>query len=269
MSFSSRFLGSNKVTLDDIDASRRFTDLAENKEAMKVKLAELATQIAEFQNILFAQKKHRVLIILQGMDTSGKDGTVKSVFAATNPAGIRSVSFKAPTSEELAHDFLWRVHQKIPASGELVIFNRSHYEDVLITKVHARIDAKELERRYAHIRAFEQMLVETGTTLLKLFLHISKDAQKTRLEERIIDPNKHWKFSPQDLIERASWPAYQEAYQAAINATHTESTPWHIIPADSKSQRNLIVASIVAEKLASLGLAYPPPNPSYFQLKVE
>lgn len=269
MNISAQFLASGKVLLQEKDANLRPLATAVSKEQMKEKTAELSAKIAEFQNILYAQQKHKLLIILQGMDTSGKDGTVKVVFGASNPAGIRSVSFKAPTTQELAHDFLWRIHQQVPAAGELVIFNRSHYEDVLITQVHGWIDLTEVKRRLAHINAFERLLMETGTTILKFFLHISKDEQKARLEERLHDPNKHWKFSPQDLVERASWSAYQEAYQSTISATHTPEAPWHIIPANSKSQRNLIIASIVAEKLASLDLAYPSPHPDYFKLRVE
>lgn len=269
MNISAQFLASDKTVLQDKDAGLHVLASAGNKALMKEKTLELSAQIAEFQNILYAQQKHKLLIILQGMDTSGKDGTVRVVFGASNPAGIRSVSYKAPTAQELAHDYLWRIHQQVPAAGELVIFNRSHYEDVLITRVHGWITADEVKRRYAHINAFERMLSETGTTILKFFLHISKDEQKERLQERLSDPHKHWKFDPQDLIERASWDDYQEAYQAAISATHTEHAPWHIIPANSKTQRNLIIASIVAEKLASLNLSYPEPQPDYFKIKVE
>ncbi|MFA9274266.1 MAG: PPK2 family polyphosphate kinase [Candidatus Aquirickettsiella gammari] len=269
MNISAQFLASEKTVLQEQDASLRPSTLANTKALMKERTLELSTQIGEFQNILYAQQKHKLLIILQGMDTSGKDGTVRVVFGASNPAGIRSVSYKAPTAQELAHDYLWRIHQQVPAAGELVIFNRSHYEDVLITRVHVWITADEVKRRYAHINAFERMLSETGTTILKFFLHISKDEQKERLQERLNDPHKHWKFDPQDLTERALWADYQEAYQAAIRATHTEHAPWHIIPANSKTQRNLIIASIVAEKLASLNLSYPEPHPDYFKLKVE
>lgn len=269
MNISAQFLASEKIVLLEKDASLRSLISAGNKELMKEKTLELSAQIAEFQNILYAQQKHKILIILQGMDTSGKDGTVRVVFGASNPAGIRSVSYKAPSTQELAHDYLWRIHQQVPAAGELVIFNRSHYEDVLITRVHAWITAEEVKRRYAHINAFERMLSETGTTILKFFLHISKDEQKERLQERLNDPHKHWKFDPQDLTERASWTDYQDAYQAVIRATHTEHAPWHIIPANSKTQRNLIVASIVAEKLAGLNLSYPEPHPDYFKIKVE
>ena len=264
-----QLLASSNLVLQDADAGKRPFDELGTKEAMRLETGSLSEQIAVFQDMLYAQHQHKLLVILQGMDTSGKDGTVKAVFGQLNPAGVRSVSFKAPSATELAHDFLWRIHQHVPAAGEVVIFNRSHYEDVLITKVHAWIDEAECKRRYAHINAFERMLSETGTTILKFFLHISKDEQKQRLEARIADPNKHWKFDPQDLSERKLWADYQATYQDAIRATHTEHAPWHIIPADSKTQRNLAIAHIVADKLAAMELAYPAANPAYYKLKVD
>jgi len=182
--------------------------------------------------------------------------------------GIRSIAFKAPSENERDHDYLWRVHQQVPARGEIVIFNRSHYEDVLITRVHAWIDDNECQRRYAQIRDFERMLVETGTVLLKFFLHISKDEQKQRLQARLDDPQKHWKFDRQDLVERQSWDDYQQAYQQAIEETDTDHAPWYVIPADSKTHRNLAIASIVAEVLEKMQLSYPPANPDYAKLQV-
>ncbi|MBR7800578.1 PPK2 family polyphosphate kinase [Undibacterium fentianense] len=269
MTISTQFLASDKFVLLDKNAAHRPLFTESTKQLMKQKTTEISVQIAEFQNILYAQHQHKVLIILQGMDTSGKDGTVRVVFGAANPAGVRSVSFKTPSPHELDHDFLWRIHQQVPAAGELVIFNRSHYEDVLITQVHQLIDHSEAKRRYAHINAFERMLHETGTTILKFFLHIAKDEQKKRLEERLQDPNKHWKFSEQDLLERQSWEAYQTVYQTTIRATHTDYAPWHIVPSNSKTQRNLIIASIVAETLAKMDLHYPVPHPEYFAIQVD
>ncbi len=190
-------------------------------------------------------------------------------FPTSSPFGALTAADAPPTEEELDHDYLWRVHKQVPGKGELVVFNRSHYEDVLITKVHAWIDDAECKRRIAHINAFERMLSETGTTILKFFLHISKDEQKQRLEARIADPDKHWKFDPQDLSERKLWADYQATYQDAIRATHTEHAPWHIIPADSKTQRNLAIAHIVADKLAAMELAYPAANPAFYKLKVD
>ena len=240
----------------------------EQKQIDKLSTVILAEKISDFQNILYAQKQHKLLIVLQGMDTSGKDGTVRGVFGQTNPLGARSVAFKAPSTVEKEHDYLWRIHQEVPVKGEIVIFNRSHYEDVLVTRVHDWIDQNECERRYKQIRDFERMLAETGSIILKFFLHISKAEQKQRLEERLADPEKHWKFDPQDLIEREHWDRYQQLYSDAIAASDANHAPWYIIPADSKTQRNLAIAQIVHEKLLSLKLAFPPGNPEYSKIKV-
>ena len=202
------------------------------------------------------------------MDTSGKDGTIRGVFGEINPLGAHTVAFKAPSIVELEHDYLWRIHQEVPRKGEIVIFNRSHYEDVLITRVHGLIDGAECKRRFAHIRDFERMLAETGTVILKFFLHISKGEQKERLEERLADASKNWKFDPQDLVERESWKQYQEAYSEAISATDADHAPWYVIPADSKTQRNLVIANIVIEKLESMDLAFPARNADFKKLKV-
>lgn len=240
----------------------------DQKQADKLTTLSLAEKISELQNILYAQKQHKLLIVLQGMDTSGKDGTVRGVFGQINPLGARTVAFKAPSTVEKEHDYLWRVHQEVPGKGEIVIFNRSHYEDVLITRVHDWIDQKECERRYKQIRDFESMLAETGTIILKFFLHISKAEQKQRLEERLADPDKHWKFDPQDLAEREHWDRYQEVYADALTASDANHAPWYIIPANSKTQRNLTIAQIVHEKLSSLKLTYPPGKPEYSKIKV-
>ena len=228
----------------------------------------LTQEIAELQNVFYAARARKMIVVLQGMDTSGKDGTVKGVFGAIDPLGIRSVAFKTPTLAEREHDFLWRVHSQVPAQGEIVIFNRSHYEDVLISRVHGWIDNDACKRRYAHIRDFERMLAETGTVLLKFFLHLSKDEQKRRFEERISDPNKRWKFDPADLEERKYWTDYQSAYARAITETDADHAPWYVIPSDSKTQRNLAIASIVAETLEGMKLTYPDANPEYSALKI-
>lgn len=251
------------------DAAAAARPLSSGDKAQdKLLVEDLAKQISDLQEILYAQRKHKILIVLQGMDTSGKDGTVRGVFGKIDPLGVNSVAFKAPTLEEKSHDFLWRVHQHVPAQGELTIFNRSHYEDVLITRVHDWIDNAECKRRYAHIRDFERMLAETGTVILKFFLHISSKEQKSRLEERIADPQKHWKFDPDDLKERQYWRAYQRLYEKAIRETDADHAPWYVIPADSKTHRNLAIASIVLETLHCLKPDYPPGNPDYAQLKV-
>lgn len=228
-----------------------------NHEQNTADLTELSIEINALRDILRANAKHKILLILQGMDASGKDGTVRHVFNTSDPLGIRLASFKAPSSNELAHDYLWRVHQQVPQTGELVIFNRSHYEDVLVVKVHDWIDDAECERRYTQINDFERFLTETGTTVIKCFLHISKEEQKKRLQERLDNAHKTWKFNPNDLQERALWPQYRQAYEHAIKATSTTAAPWYIVPADSKTNRNLLISRLLLHTLRSLKLAYP------------
>jgi len=235
----------------------------------QARVTEISDWLDKQQDIFYAEHSRKLLVILQGMDTSGKDGTVRGVFRSFDPLGLRVVSFKAPTAEELARDYLWRVHAQVPRKGEIVVFNRSHYEDVLITRVHGWIDDAECARRYQQIRAFEQMLTETGTTIVKCFLHISKDEQKDRLEQRIGDPQKHWKFDAQDLAERKFWNEYQRVYEAAIAATATPANPWYIVPANSKTHRNLMVAEILRAVFAQLKPEYPPPKPELAKLVVE
>jgi PPK2 family polyphosphate:nucleotide phosphotransferase len=252
----------------DADASRK--PLAgTDKQQDKQRTEQFAQRIAELQNMLYAEHGRKLLVILQGTDTSGKDGTIKGVFGKIDPLGIRSVAFKAPTPAERDHDFLWRVHQQVPGAGEIVIFNRSHYEDVLITSVHGWINEAECEHRYAHIRDFERMLAQTGTVILKCFLHISSAEQKQRLQARLDDPEKHWKFDVIDLEERKRWNDYQRAYQRAIEATDTDHAPWYVIPADSKTHRNLAIAAIVLETMEGMKLAFPPGNPQLAKLKID
>jgi len=241
-------------SFDPSDKSARTGDKAKDS----LLLAELATEINALQDILHAEGKRKLLLILQGMDASGKDGTVRHVFSECDPLGIRLASFKAPTSEELAQDYLWRVHQQAPKNGELVIFNRSHYEDVLIVKVHDWIDDAECQRRFQQINDFERLLTESGTTIIKCFLHISKEEQKVRFQERLNDPTKSWKFNPNDLKERALWSNYMTAYENALKATSTEHAPWYVIPADSKTNRNLLISTILLETLKSMKPQYPP-----------
>ena len=241
---------------------------AGDKATDKARLEEISTQIGALQELLYANHSRSLLIVLQGMDTSGKDGTVRSVFSGIDPQGVSVVSFKSPTPEERDHDFLWRVHPHAPGAGRIAIFNRSHYEDVLITRVKGWIDDKEAERRFAHIRNFEQLLLDRGTSILKCFLHISKEEQKERLEARLADPSKHWKFDPADLVERKSWDAYQHAYEAAMAATATKEAPWNVVPANSKTHRNLMVAELVLEVLQAMKMTPPKANPAFANLKV-
>ena len=240
----------------------------EIKQQERDATAELTAQIAQLQELLYAQRQRKLLVVLQGMDTSGKDGTIRALFSQINPMGLRGVTFKAPSSQELAHDYLWRVHQQVPAKGEITIFNRSHYEDVLITIVQDMIDEKECKRRYAHIRDFERMLAETGTVIVKIMLHISKDEQRKRLQERLDDPEKQWKFDEGDIVQRKKWDDYQRAYERAIEATDADHAPWYVIPADSKTHRNLLISSLLLEIMQNLKLSYPEPDERLSKLKI-
>jgi PPK2 family polyphosphate:nucleotide phosphotransferase len=228
----------------------------------------LTAKIGECQAMLYAERRRKVLLVLQGMDTAGKDGTLHALFASVNLMGVRAAAFKAPTEIEAAHDYLWRVHAQVPGRGEIAIFNRSHYEDVLVPRVHDLIDQKECARRYAHICDFERMLAETGTVIVKVFLHISKEEQRERLQERLDDPDKQWKFDPNDLVQRKSWDQYRRAYEAAIEATDFDHAPWYVVPANSKTQRNLIVATLLLETLQEMRLGFPPPDAKLSKLKV-
>jgi len=261
-SFDKYCVNPKKFSLKDFNP-RDKSERTGSKEQNTLDLIKLTAEINAMRDILRADGKHKLLLILQGMDASGKDGTVRHVFNESDPLGIRLASFKAPSSDELAHDYLWHVHQQVPKAGELVIFNRSHYEDVLVVKVHGWIDAAECKRRYAQINDFERLLTETGTTIIKCFLHISKEEQKKRLQERLDDPTKSWKFNPNDLKERALWPQYMQAYEQAIKATSTEHSPWHIVPADSKTNRNLLISRLLLNTLKNLKLKYPPVPAGY------
>lgn len=228
-----------------------------DKDKDRLRLAELAHEIDALQDVFWADKRFKLLVLLQGMDTSGKDGTIRAVFKETSPLGVRTHGWKTPTDIERSHDFLWRIHAMMPAAGEFMIHNRSHYEDVLVPVVNATIDKKTTQQRYRQINDFERLLVETGTVVMKFMLHVGYDEQRKRLQERIDDPKKHWKFSMDDLTVRQQWKAYQQAYQDLLVATSTEQAPWTVVPADSKTNRNLMIATLVHDKLASLGLRYP------------
>lgn len=233
--------------------------VGKEKSDARERLEEARARLETLQELLYAEGRHKLLVVLQAMDTAGKDSTIRHVFQGVDPLGVKVACFKAPTPLEQAHDFLWRVHPHVPGAGEIAIFNRSHYEDVLITRVNGWIDAAECKRRYRQINDFEQMLAETGTTILKFYLHISKDEQKKRLEERRDTPEKQWKFQPGDLAVRAQWDDYMEAYEAALSATSTKHAPWHVIPANSKLARNLMVSSLLIEALEALKMRYPDP----------
>ena len=239
-----------------------------SKAADRAALQELATEIDTWQDLFHADRRYRMLVVLQGLDTAGKDGTIRAVFKETSPLGVRSVGWKSPSEEERAHDYLWRIHQQVPRSGEFVLFNRSHYEDVLVPVVEGWIDEPETQRRYAQINDFERMLGETGTVIMKFMLHISHEEQRQRLQERLNDPSKRWKFDMNDLKVRSQWNQYQQAYEALLSATSTDWAPWTIVPADSKTHRNLMIATLVRDRLKSLDLRHPPDAPELQGLTV-
>ncbi len=253
-----RVLPGTKVRLEDwsTDSTDGF---AGDKSTATSELALLNDRLADLQQMLYAESKHKVLVILQGMDSSGKDGTIKHVFRTINPVGVKVANFKRPNDVELAHDYLWRIHEHTPRNGRMVIFNRSHYEDVLVVRVNELVPERVWRRRFEHIRDFEQMLADEGTTIVKVFLHISKDEQRRRLQARIDDPAKHWKFEHGDVAERAHWDAYQRAYEDAIGETSTDDAPWFIVPSDRKWYRNLVVSTLLIEKLEALDMHYPEP----------
>jgi PPK2 family polyphosphate:nucleotide phosphotransferase len=248
-----------QVKLRDIDPGD--THLVDGgKAAAEKESVALSKRLEDLQELLYASREHRLLVVLQGMDTSGKDGTIRHVMRGFNPAGTRVASFRKPSEEELDHDYLWRVHRQVPAKGEVTVFNRSHYEDVLVVRVHSLVPKSVWKKRYDQIKAFEQMLVDEGTVILKFFLHISRDEQRRRLQARLSDPTKRWKFQHGDLEERELWDEYQKAYEDAIEKTSTEDAPWYIVPADHKWYRNHLVASVLASALEGLHLKYPEPD---------
>ncbi|MDP2111258.1 MAG: polyphosphate kinase 2 family protein [Thiobacillus sp.] len=248
-----------QVRLSDWDADD--TDIiGKPKSDARDRLDEYRARLETLQELLYAEGKNKLLVVLQAMDTAGKDSTIRHVFQGVDPLGVRVAGFKAPTAYELARDYLWRVHHHVPGTGEIAIFNRSHYEDVLITHVNGWIDAAECKRRYRQINDFERMLAETGTTILKFYLHISKDEQKKRLEERRDNPEKQWKFHPADLSVREQWDDYMDAYEAAMSATSTAHAPWHVIPANNKLARNLMISRLLIESLEGLKMRYPEPE---------
>lgn len=240
-----------------------------DKETDKAAVDALASELDGLQNLFFADRRYKLLVLLQGTDTSGKDGTIRAVFSRTSPLGVHTVGWKAPSEEERAHDYLWRIHRHMPGAGETMIFNRSHYEDVLVPVVQGWISPEQTAQRFAHINEFERMLSETGTVILKFMLHISFEEQGKRLQERIDDPTKRWKFSMGDLAVRKQWADYQKAYEALLGATSTPWAPWTVVPADSKTHRNLMVATLVRDKLKSLDLRYPPDDPALAGLKIK
>jgi PPK2 family polyphosphate:nucleotide phosphotransferase len=251
-----------------IDPAARPFSLGD-KTADRAAAAALASELDRLQDMLYADRRFKVLVVLQGTDTSGKDGTIRGVFGQTSALGVHAVAWKAPSEVERAHDYLWRIHREVPGAGEMVIFNRSHYEDVLVPVVKRWITKDETLQRYAQINDFERMLTETGTVILKFMLHISKQEQRLRLQERLDDPTKHWKFAVGDLEDRKLWDDYQGAYAAAVAATGTPWAPWTIVPADSKTHRNLMIGTLTKKALLGLKLRYPPGDPALANIKVQ
>ena len=241
---------------------------SEDKDGGRARTSQLNDELEELQELLWGQGKERVLVVLQAMDAGGKDGTIRHVFDGVNPSGVKVASYKKPSKIELAHDYLWRIHAETPANGELVIFNRSHYEDVLVVRVENIVPPERWEKRYEHIANFEQMLVDEGTTIIKLFLHISKEEQRERLQDRLDRPDKHWKFDPADLGPRSKWDAYQEAFEVALTRTSTEQAPWYVIPANRKWFRNLLVSEILVQTLKGLDMSYPEAAPDIANMTI-
>jgi PPK2 family polyphosphate:nucleotide phosphotransferase len=248
----------------DPDVTGECRDRGEATEELKANVRRLQ----ELQNVLYAEGKHSLLIVLQAMDAGGKDGTIRHVMGRLNPQGVHVASFKAPTRRELAHDFLWRIHQHTPGRGEIAVFNRSHYEDVLVVRVHNLVPESVWRARYDHINAFERLLADSGVTILKFYLHISKAEQKKRFQKRLRDPRKNWKFAHGDLRERKLWDNYMAAFEEALSRCSTHHAPWYIIPADKKWYRNLIVSRILVKALESLDMGYPPGEPDLDQVSI-
>ena len=255
-------------SMSDFDASAKPFSPDDSKQDDKTAVEALAVELDALQNLFYADRRFKLLVVLQGTDTSGKDGTLRGVFNRMSPLGLHTAAWKAPTENELARDYLWRIHQMVPPAGEFMIFNRSHYEDVLVPSVKGWITADQTQERFAQINDFERMLTETGTVVVKFLLHISFEEQRERLQERIADISKNWKFSLGDLDDRKLWPKYQQAYTDILNATSTRWAPWTVVPANSKTHRNLMIATVLRERLQELGLRYPPANPALKGLKV-
>jgi PPK2 family polyphosphate:nucleotide phosphotransferase len=255
----------SKIDLRRIDPAD--TSLVGHKDEAKARLEEDAAEIDALQDRLYAEGKHALLIVLQGMDTSGKDGTVRAVFGATSPLGVSVTAFNRPTPEELAHDFLWRIHRACPRRGTIGIFNRSQYEDVLVGRVRKLAPAEVIEHRYDQINAFEDMIA-SSTKVLKFMLHISKEEQAERLQARLDDPRKHWKFDPADLEDRKLWDEYMHAYEHVLSRCSTKIAPWYVVPSDKKWARNVAISSIVRRTLEEMDPHFPKPDWDAAEFKV-
>ncbi len=261
------FKPGDKIQLKDIDP--RKVDGDWTKETAAEKIAENTLESRHLAYRLYAENRRALLLVLQGMDTAGKDGTIRTVTTGINPQSFQISPFKQPSSEELDHDFLWRIHKAVPRRGNIGVFNRSHYEDVLVVRVHDLVPEKEWKARYKRINEFEEMISEGGVTIVKCFLHISKEEQRERLQARLDEPHKRWKFSKADIAERKLWDDYQEAYEAAVNKCNTKVAPWHIIPSDRKWYRNLVVSTLLRKTLEAMDPQFPECEPGLDDVVVE
>lgn len=250
-------LGNGPVKLASLPTR---VNLFSDKKAAKNHIKENAKAISDLSHRLYGEANRSLIVLLQGMDTSGKDGTTAALFGRTPPLNVNVASFKSPSKEELAHDYLWRVHKVCPQKGQITVFNRSQYEDVLVVKVRKFAPAEAVEKRYAQINDFERLLTENGTTVLKFMLNISPETQAERLKDRLVNPDKRWKFNPNDLEDRKLWPDFMEAYETMLNRTSTDHAPWHVIPSDSRSTRGAIIGSILRETLEKMDPRYPDPG---------
>jgi len=247
-----------RIQLDKIDAD--FKPKGLDRDEAEERIRELTVELRDLQHLMYAEDQRSLLIVLQGRDAAGKDGTIRHVFGPMNPQGTRVTSFKVPSKEELAHDFLWRCHQAAPKRGTVGIFNRSHYEDVLVVRVHDLVPKKIWSKRFEHINAFERLLTDKGTVVLKFYLHIDRDEQLERFKKRMDNPKKNWKISDADYSERPYWDAYTEAFEDALSECSTDIAPWFVVPANRKWARNLVIADIVADAMKSLDMRFPKPE---------
>lgn len=268
MNFTKRFIvrSGHPVHLSRCDPDD--TGGYREKSEAEAELARNVKRLAELQYRFYAENRRALLVVIQGMDAAGKDGTIRHVMSGLNPQSCRVTSFKAPSAEELAHDFLWRIHKAVPGRGEIGIFNRSHYEDVLIVRVRHLVPKSVWSKRYDQINDFERMLADNGVVIRKFFLHISKEEQRQRLQERLDDPRKNWKFNPDDIRERERWSDYKRAYEEALSRCSTEKAPWFVIPANKKWFRNLAVSAILVETLEALAPQFPKPMPGISKIRI-
>lgn len=260
MSFTSKFRvePGASINLDRIDAD--FKPKGLDRDEAEERFRELTVELRDLQHLMYAEDRRSLLIVLQGRDAAGKDGTIRHVFGPMNPQGTRVTSFKVPSKEELAHDFLWRCHKATPKRGTVGIFNRSHYEDVLVVRVHDMVPKKIWSKRFEHINAFERLLTDKGTVVLKFYLHIDRDEQLERFKRRMDNPKKNWKISDADYSERPYWDAYTEAFEDALSECSTDIAPWFVVPANRKWARNLVIADIVADAMKGLDMRFPKPE---------